>query len=186
MALRNQGLKKNSGLFLFIGSGRPPYPSAAISQNQHEPELYKTERSFGQHLSFRSSVCAPRVPVSTCPVLPNRVGTQVTCRESERGPYSSHLPQNLGDGVGNGNEGRRIQPFIIFPTNFPHQFEFSASNLDLRQFQSWCIPIREKCAGPRPIFLHFFGTSKLFLRLASSPLGQAFRRTGSPLGLAMP
>ena len=184
MALRNQGLKKNSGLFLFIGSGRPPYPSAAISQNQHEPELYKTERSFGQHLSFRSSVCAPRVPVSTCPVLPNRVGTQVTCRESERGPYSSHLPQNLGDGVGNGNEGRRIQPFIIFPTNSSSQhLTLSLSETIPELVHPYQGKVRRAKAR---FFDTFFGTSKLFLRLASSPLGQAFRRTGSPLGLAMP
>ena len=26
----------------------------------------------------------------------------------------THLPQNLGDRVGHGNEGRRIQPFMIF------------------------------------------------------------------------
>ena len=30
------------------------------------------------------------------------------------GGYSTHLPQNLGDGVGHGYEGHRIQPFIIF------------------------------------------------------------------------
>jgi lipid-binding SYLF domain-containing protein len=42
-------------------------------------------------------------------------GTPVTCRENSPGGYSTHLPQNLGDGVGHGYEGHRIQPFIIFP-----------------------------------------------------------------------
>jgi hypothetical protein len=42
-------------------------------------------------------------------------GTPVTCRENGVDGYSTHLPQNLGDGVGHGHEGHRIQPFIIFP-----------------------------------------------------------------------
>jgi SH3 domain-containing YSC84-like protein 1 len=41
-------------------------------------------------------------------------GTPVTCSENGAGGYSTHLPQNLGDGVGHGYEGHRIQPFIIF------------------------------------------------------------------------
>jgi lipid-binding SYLF domain-containing protein len=42
-------------------------------------------------------------------------GTPVTCREKVCDAYSTHLPQNLGDGVGYGHEGHRIQPFIYFP-----------------------------------------------------------------------
>ena len=42
-------------------------------------------------------------------------GTPVTCRKNGLDGYSTHLPQNLGDGVGHGHEGHRIQPFIIFP-----------------------------------------------------------------------
>jgi hypothetical protein len=42
-------------------------------------------------------------------------GTPVTCCKNAMDGYSIHLPQNLGDGVGHGHEGHRIQPFIIFP-----------------------------------------------------------------------
>src|ERR1700742_1330500 len=42
-------------------------------------------------------------------------GTAVTCRKNGCNAYSTHLPQNLGDGVGHGHEGHRIQPFIYFP-----------------------------------------------------------------------
>ena len=44
----------------------------------------------------------------------NADGTPVTCRENRMDGYFTHLPQNLGDGVGHGHEGHRIQPFITF------------------------------------------------------------------------
>src|SRR5215469_3468818 len=46
--------------------------------------------------------------------LASPLSTAVTCLLPEPHGYLSHLPQNLGDAVGYGHEGHRIQPLKIF------------------------------------------------------------------------
>ncbi len=51
----------------------------------------------------------------------------VTCGDYWFGGYSLHLPQNLGDGVGIGNEGHRFQPFH-FSGNLPRTRSVNVTN----------------------------------------------------------
>jgi hypothetical protein len=45
-----------------------------------------------------------------------------SCDLAGQHPYSLHLPQNLGDGAEDGNEGHRIQPLIFVPGRIPASF----------------------------------------------------------------